>query len=138
MCIYQFLDIFFIVFHTLYTLFCTFGWIWKKTRKLNLILLLLTTASWFGLGYFCGYGIGYCVCTDWHWQVKLKLGHTNIPRSYIKYLADLLTGLDFDAALVDTVVAVMYALAMIFSIALNIRDFILKRRARKSPENSGK
>lgn len=129
MFIYQFLDIFFIVFHTLYTLFCTAGWIWKKTRKLNLILLLITTISWFGMGYFCGLGLGYCLCTDWHWQVKMKLGQKNIPRSYIKYLVDLLTGLDFDRTLIDFVVAVVYVLAMLLSITLNIRDFIIKRRA---------
>ncbi|MBN2532145.1 MAG: DUF2784 family protein [Spirochaetales bacterium] len=131
MFIYQFLDIFFIVFHTFYTLFCTLGWIWKKTRKLNLILLLLTTISWFGLGYFCGLGPGYCLCTDWHWQVKIKLGYRNIPRSYIKYLVDQLTGLNLDSTLVDTVVMILYILAMIFSIALNTRDFILKRRSLK-------
>jgi hypothetical protein len=138
MFVYQFLDIFFIVFHTIYTLFGTFGWIWRKTRKLNLLLLLLTTLSWFGLGYCFGLGPGYCVCTDWHWQVKMILGHDDMPRSYIKYLVDQLTGLDFDRVLVDTVVMVVYAFAMVFSITLNIRDFIREYRRKNSPHIPGK
>ena len=133
MTIYQVLDIFFIVFHTLFTLFCTLGWIWKKTRKANLILILLTVGSWIGLGYFFGYGFGYCPFTDWHWQVKIKLGHQNIPRSYIKYLIDQLTGLDFDPYFVDTVVTIVFILAVLLSIIFNVRDFILKKRDINSP-----
>ncbi|MCK5838377.1 MAG: DUF2784 family protein, partial [Bacteroidales bacterium] len=65
-------DTFFIIFHTALTLFNLFGWIWQKTRKLNLIILLLTGFSWFGLGIF--YGIGYCPLTDWHYRVLRKMG----------------------------------------------------------------
>jgi len=48
----------------------------EKTRKANLILLLLTGLSWFGLGIF--YGWGYCPLTDWHWKVLRELGETGI------------------------------------------------------------
>lgn len=133
MIIYQFLDIFFIVFHTLFTLFCTFGWIWRKTRKIQLILILLTAVSWIGLGYFLGFGFGYCPFTDWHWQVKIKLGHENLPVSYIKYLADLFTGLDFDPSFVDTAVTIVFIFALTLSIILNIRDLILKKHAAAPP-----
>ena len=27
------------------------------------------------------YGWGYCPCTDWHWDVKRRLGETGLPRS---------------------------------------------------------
>jgi hypothetical protein len=125
---YHVLDVFFFVFHAIFTSFCTLGWIWRKTRKLNLIFLLLTGFSWFFIGTVCGYGLGYCPFTDWHWQVKMKLGYTEIPRSYIKFFLDTLTGLDFDAFVVDTVVAFVFAAALIISIILNIRDIIKRKQ----------
>ena len=64
---YKFLDIFFIVFHTSLIFFNLFGWIWKYTRRANLVALLLTGGSWFILGLY--YGIGYCPFTEWHWEV---------------------------------------------------------------------
>jgi len=67
MLLYRLLDYFFLVFHLGIVIFNLFGWIWPKTRKANLILLLLTAASWFGLGLI--YGIGFCPFTEWHWQV---------------------------------------------------------------------
>ena len=120
------LDKFFLVFHTLVIAFNLFGWIWKRTRKANLALLLLTGLSWFVLGLF--YGIGYCPLTDWHWQVLRKLGRTDIPYSYIKYLADSITGLDFDADLVEKATASMFFLALGASIFVNVRDYRKKQR----------
>jgi hypothetical protein len=68
---YQFLNIFFFVFHTAFTLFNAVGWAFRKTRRLHLVTLLLIVFSWFILGIWFGWG--YCVCTEWHWQVKLRL-----------------------------------------------------------------
>lgn len=115
----KFLDYFFLVFHFILILFNLFGWIWKSTRRLNLITLLLTGGSWFILGIF--YGFGYCPFTDWHFRVLQKLGHHNLPNSYIKYITDRLTGLDFNAELVDTVTLVLFLLALVISIYINIR-----------------
>lgn len=113
-------DIFFVVFHTTLTLFNLLGWIWKKTRRLNLITLSLTGASWFILGIF--YGIGYCPLTEWHFQILNKLGENNLPYSYIEYLAERLTGLNVDSTLVDTATGVGFFLALGLSVWLNIRN----------------
>ena len=121
---YQFLDIFFIVFHSLVVFFNLFGWIWRKTRKLNLGTLLLTAASWFILGIF--YGIGYCPLTDWHWAVLHKLGKSNLPGSYIKYIADRITGLNFDPTVVDTFTSCLFGSAFICSVFVNFRDYRIK------------
>ena len=118
--IYQIIDIFFVVFHTMLILFNLLGWIWRKTRLLNLITLLLTGGSWFILGIF--YGIGYCPLTDWHFNVLYKLGKTNLPSSYIEYLSERLTGADFKASLVDTLTLLGFILALVLSLWLNIRD----------------
>ena len=120
------LDVFFFVFHSGLVLFNLFGWIWKRTRKWNLATILLTAGSWFVLGIW--YGWGYCPCTDWHWQVREALGHTHLPGSYMKFLADTLTGMNWDAKLVDTLTIVGLFAALAGSLALNTRDYLKGRQ----------
>lgn len=116
----QIADIFFLVFHTSLTVFNLLGWLWKTIRKLNLITLSLTGASWFILGLF--YGIGYCPLTDWHFQVLRKLGHYDLPASYLQYLTERLIGLKVEATTVDMATAIGFFIALGASIALNFRD----------------
>jgi hypothetical protein len=118
----KFLDIFFTVFHTCLVLFNLFGWIWKKTRLLNLITLLVTAGSWSILGIF--YGFGYCPLTDWHFSVLEKLGYTNLPDSYLSFLFTRLTGLTIDQSLVDAVTLWGLIVALVISLYLNIRHWI--------------
>jgi len=117
----QILNIFFFVFHTAFTLFNAIGWVWKKTRLANLITLILTGLSWFVLGIW--YGIGYCPCTDWHWQVRAALGYHDMPMSYMKFLLDHLTGLNWNPTVVDYGTLIGFILALTASITLNISDF---------------
>ena len=129
--IYRLLDILFVAFHTSLTLFNLFGWVWKKTRLANLITLALTGASWLFLGLIVGM-LGYCPLTDWHFNILYKLGETDLPTSYIKYLADRLTGLDFDQTLIDNATLYGFIIALIISLLLNARDF-RKRWLEKQP-----
>ncbi len=108
--IWRILDIFFVVFHTGIIIFSLAGWIWKKTRRLNLIVLGIIGSSWLFLGLLVG-TLGYCPLTDWHFNVLEKLGKTNLPNSYVKYLADRLTGKDFNAHLVDSVTLYVFLTA---------------------------
>lgn len=121
---YAFLDVFFVVFHSALVGFNLVGWIWRKTRRLHLVTIGLTVASWFGLGLF--YGWGYCPSTDWHWDVKRKLGETDLPASYVKYYVDALTGMSWDPALVNAIVLVLGLGALVASMIVNVRD---RRRA---------
>ncbi len=123
--LYRLADIAFVVFHTSLILFNLFGWIWKKTRLANLIVILITFASWFLLGLIVGVP-GYCPLTDWHFDILEKLGHTDLPTSYIKYLADRLTGLDFSQKLVDVVTLWGLVAAFIISLFLNSIRFVKK------------
>jgi hypothetical protein len=116
------LDIFFIMFHTSLTIFNLFGWIWKRTRKMNLIILFLTGASWLFLGLIVG-TLGYCPLTDWHFTILEKLGKTDLPNSYIKYLVDRLTGSDLNASLADSFTLYSFLAALLISILLNMRDY---------------
>ena len=116
----SFLNYFFFCFHTALIFFNTFGWIFHKLRKWNLITLLLTAFSWFVLGIW--YGWGYCFCTDWHWQVRRHLGYYDDTNSYIQFLAQKLTGINFSSKLVDTATAIVFFTSLALSIWLNIRD----------------
>ncbi len=120
--IWRLLDIFFVLFHTFIVFFNLFGWIWKRTRKYNLFLLLLTGGSWLFLGLLVG-TLGYCPLTDWHFEVLEKLGRTDLPLSYIKYLADRLTGLSYSSVIVDRITLYSFLAALIISLFLNIRDY---------------
>jgi hypothetical protein len=125
--IYHFIDIFFVVFHSSLIIFNLFGWIWKKTRIWNLITLALTGASWLFIGLIIGM-LGYCPLTDWHFNVLEKLGKTDLPNSYIKYLTDRITGLELNASLVDNITLYVFLAAFAASIFLNIRDYVRSKK----------
>ena len=123
------LDIFFTAFHSMLVLFILFGWIWRKTRRLNLVIILLTAASWLGLGIF--YGLGYCPLTDWHFSILRKLGYSDLPNSYLSFLFTRLTGLQIDQNLVDAVTLWGLVMALLISVFLNIRQWFLRARAKE-------
>jgi hypothetical protein len=114
--------------HAALVLFILTGWIWPRTRRLHLLMVGLTLASWVGLGAW--YGLGYCPMTDWHWRVKAALGETALPASYIKYYADALTGKSWDPVLVDAWVVGLTLTTLVASAVLNGRDR-RRQRARK-------
>jgi hypothetical protein len=123
----HFLDIFFVVFHSSLILFNLFGWIWRKIRVWNLITLSLTGASWLFLGLIYG-NLGYCPLTDWHFTILTRLGKSDLPDSYVKYLIDRITGLNINASLVDHVTLYAFLLALAFSLFVNTRDFLISRK----------
>lgn len=124
--LYRILDIFFVVFHSSIILFNLFGWMWKRTRLANLVLLLLTGISWLFLGLIVG-SLGYCPLTDWHFRVLEKLGHSDLPVSYVKYLADRLTGSDLNPHLIDSITLWSFVAALVISFFLNGRDYYTRR-----------
>lgn len=126
--VFVILDKFLIIFHTFLVFFNLFGWIWKPIRKLNLISLLFVLFSWLILGIW--YGIGYCPLTDLHWHIKNKIGETELPYSYIKYLIDFYLNTDVNPAVVDYITAILFICALIVSVYLNfIKVLDSKRRS---------
>ena len=121
----SFVNILFTLAHFALITFNLTGWIWKQTRKAHLVVIGLTTASWFVLGIW--YGWGYCPLTDWHWDVKEKLGETNLPNSFVKYYADKISGSNVSVSLVDNVTLGCLIFAIVAAIYVN---FI--RRNKKS------
>ena len=118
---YEFLNGFFFVFHSFLILFILFGWIWPKTRKIHLAVVILTVCSWFVLGIW--YGFGYCPSTDWHWRVRMNLGHYDMPSSYLTFLVRSLTGYNVDKTLVDVFAVAFLFLALSASVVTNYRDW---------------
>lgn len=112
------LNVVFFIFHTAWISFNCLGWMWQRTRPWHLATVSLTALSWFGLGV--RYGWGYCPCTDWHWQVRARLGHDD-PPSYIQLLIRELTGTDPGPTLADALAVITLVVVALLSAVLNIR-----------------
>ncbi len=119
---WQMLDVLLFLMHLIVILFNTTGWIWEVTRKWHLLAVIITLISWFILGFWFGWG--YCFLTDWHWDVKRKLGETGLPNSFIQYLAEQ-CGIVVEPAVTDGITAVVFAFSVLMAFATN-RGFIVK------------
>src|SRR5690606_38422778 len=113
----QFIDYFFVGFHSALILFNLLGWIWKPLRKWHLAIISLTFASWGILGIW--YGWGYCPLTDWHWQVLHRLGEGNLPNSYVSYLIQRVLGFRLPDLWVDIMTLSLALLALAASVKVN-------------------
>ena len=123
------LDVFFFGFHTILILFNVFGWLIPRWRFINFISLSLTAFSWFILGIWFGWG--YCICTDWHWQVHEALGYQNMSTSYIHFLILRLTNVNLSTELVDICTIVIFFSALIVSTYLNVKKWMVNKKATK-------
>jgi hypothetical protein len=81
----------------------TLGWMWPRLRLASLAMQLITVSCWVGFGLAKGWW-GYCILTDWHWQVKTALGETDLPINYPAYILENWLGLavssDFSSGLI--------------------------------------
>lgn len=118
--VYQILDWFFTIFHTLLIIFNLTGWMWRCTRKWNLLTLLATAGSWIFLGFF--YGFGYCPFTDWHFSILYELGERGLPASYVQYLIKRVLNVPVSASLADAITVAGLVLALIISVYMNVKD----------------
>lgn len=114
----HFLNYFFYIFHTVLVLFNLFGWLHPKTRKFHFYSLVITLFSWGILGIW--YGFGYCLLTDWHYQVLRELGETGMPNSYIAFLIEKFTGWLPGTDLVNNWTLMLTAVALVCSIWVNL------------------
>ncbi len=68
--------------------------------------------------------------TDWHWDVKYKLGETDLPASFIKYFLDAYTLIDLSVKTVDIITAAFFGVAIVFTVYAN---FIKKESVKNRP-----
>ena len=123
------IDVFFFGFHTILILFNVFGWLVPRWRFANFILLLLTAFSWFVLGIWFGWG--YCLCTDWHWQIREMLGYQDMSSSYIHFLILKITNIDIPTHLVDSYTVIVFFSVFVISFYLNMRKWTTNKKASK-------
>jgi hypothetical protein len=116
------------VLHTALILFNVLGWAWARTRRWNLVTLLVTAFSWGVIGIWKGFG--YCPLTDWHWRVREAMGIRKTTSNYIVLLVQTLSGWNPPIQLVNAVVVVVLLSCVSLSIGLNIRDWRRRRLAR--------
>jgi hypothetical protein len=113
----------FFIFHTAWVLLVCLGWIWRRTRPWQLAAATITAASWVGFGPWFGWG--YCPCTDWHWQVRARLGYTD-PPSYTELLIADVLGIEVSTSTANAVAVTALAGSTLLGVALAWRV----RRAR--------
>ena len=123
------LNVAFFVLHSSWIAFNLTGWAWRKTRPWHLVTISLTALSWFGLGVWFGWG--YCPCTDWHWQVRDRLGLDN-PPSYVQLLIRELVDTDVTPRVADILTLGLFLAAASIGVALSLRDRERSRRARRA------
>lgn len=114
------LDLLFHLGHIAVILFSALGWLVPAARPLHLALQALVMFSWFGLGSFKGWT--YCFLTDLHWRVKRALRQPDPGESYVKLLADRLSGRDTDAATVNKTTVTVFFVTTVLSLLLFLRD----------------
>lgn len=108
----QLADVGFYVFHTLLVLFNMFGWIWRQTRFWHLICMSLTAFSWFVMGAI--YGWGYCVCTDWHFQIRDALGYEDPGIStYVQLMSEQFFGISISRFTSDVWAVAIFVLILL-------------------------
>ena len=126
----EFLNVGFFIVHTSWVAFNCAGWIWRRTRPWHLATSVLTVASWVGLGM--SYGWGYCPCTDWHWQLRARMGFRD-PPSYIQLLVEELTGLAVTTRWADVLTVTVFSFTTLISVLLNGRDWRHRAGAVRDP-----
>ena len=115
------MNIFFHLVHLAIIFFFLFGWLLSQTVLAHFILSILILLSWYGLGFF--FGFGYCLVTDIQWKTKKRMGQEPYTEYYIKYMLDKMTGLDLNPNTVNAITTYTFFIILLFSTAL-----ILNRR----------
>lgn len=104
------------------------AWIPEKTRKLHLITISITFFSWIILGFWKG--LGYCFLVDWQWDIKRKLGETDLPYSFIQYQLEYVFGIDVNPALTDWVTGLVFVFAILIAIWQHFLHSVYHRKFR--------
>jgi hypothetical protein len=121
------IDVLFFVFHTALILFNLAGWVWAPTRRLHFICIAATLFSWVVMGAF--FGFGYCLCTDWHFQVRRSLGLPVVGHTYLQLMAQVFLGIEMS----QTVSNVLAGGGLLFILAAMVTVWIRQRWQQKTP-----
>lgn len=118
--LFQFLNVFFFVFHLALIVFNLVGWAFRTVRKWHLASLAITAFSWFVLGIFFGWG--YCFLTDWHYEIRERLGLIVDTPSYIHFLLKRLSLDYWSAQVTEILTGILFGTSLAMSIIYNLKD----------------
>ena len=127
-----FLNILFFAVHNVLIVFNLVGWIWPRTRKLHLVTIGATLFSWVVMG--ARYGWGYCLCADWHFQIRRELGLHGGESSYTELLLNQIPGVTVSRTFADVVTVGCLLLILIATAVIWIRQWASITEA-PSPED---
>jgi Protein of Unknown function (DUF2784) len=127
----EFADASFFVLHTALMLFNMFGWMWRKTRVAHLVCFGLTSFSWFVLGWYYD-NIGFCLCTQWHFNVRRQLGYVDTEQSYLQLLARHWFASDMSLDTAYWTAAIVYVLVFLATATVWTIDLTRRRRSRSA------
>ncbi len=119
------LDVGFFVFHSAVIVINVTGWMWVRTRRAHLVVLGVTAFSWFALGPLLGFPLGYCFCTDWHWQIRRRLGY-NDSGGYIQLLFQM-AGLSIGAQTAAIIAYGAFGSALLGAMVVHVRGRLQKQ-----------
>ncbi|MCW3094806.1 MAG: hypothetical protein JWL77_424 [Chthonomonadaceae bacterium] len=122
------LNLLLFVFHTAWMIFNMIGWAWRRTRPFQLLTIGLTAFSWFILGIWNGWG--FCICTEWHYEVRQRLGYVDSERSYVALLIRSMTGIHVNETLSETVTGIIFVVVAVLGVTLSLRDWRCSRERR--------
>ena len=115
----KFYDIALTITHIVLIFFNLFGWIFPYTRRVHLIIVIVTWFSWIVLGIW--FGFGYCPLTDLQWKIKERLGETDLPASFITYAAEAISGREFPDPFIDAVTGICFITVTFLTVFFNMR-----------------
>lgn len=127
----QLLNVILNITHILLMLFIMTGWIFHRSRMIHLLVVLLTGFSW--IVFINSKEIGYCILTDWQWQVLGRMGRTNLPETYVQYLYELLSSDSMLKATSRNITRSVWIISLTLSIALMMKEYIYVQK--QKPEN---
>ena len=108
--------------HLFIITFSVIGWMIPALRSYHLLLCVLIAFSWFALGARKGWG--YCLVTDWQWNLMRRMGRTDLPSSYMPMLYRFLTGHEGDDQRIEMVTRSVFFCSFLASLVVNLELLI--------------
>jgi hypothetical protein len=103
--------------HLTIIIFSVTGWMIPVLRPFHLLLCLLIAFSWLVLGARKGWG--YCLVTDWQWNLMRQMGRTDLPSSYMLMLYRFVTGHAGDERRIEMVTRSVFFCSFLASLVVN-------------------
>ena len=115
------LNIIFFILHNVLIVFNLTGWIWQRTRHLHLLTIGATLFSWIVMGAWRGWG--YCLCADWHFQIRRQMGIHQGESSYTEMLFNQIPGVTVSRTFADIVTVSGLILILLATTVVWIRTY---------------